>query len=60
MYFLCSFTKLKPKEVKRMKEPVVISNTLACAANTAIAFAAIGACTATAVYYMCGVPAVAA
>lgn len=43
-----------------MKEPVVISNTLACAANTAIAFAAIGACTATAVYYMCGVPAVAA
>ena len=41
-----------------MKEPVVISNTAACVVNTAVAFAAIGACTATAVYYLCGTPAV--
>lgn len=41
-----------------MKEPTLVSGTVLCLVDTAVAFAAIGACTATAVYAMCGALAV--
>lgn len=55
---MANFINFEMKGGEIMKEPTLVSGTVLCLVDTAVAFAAIGACTATAVYAMCGALAV--